>query len=94
MSDYNKSGNTNVTIGNYAVNSGLPDYPKAIEINHPTHYGGDSTYEAIKVIEAWEANFNIGNALKYLARYKKKGTPAADLEKAIWYIQRELNLVK
>ena len=30
-------------------------------VNHPLHYGGaDNPYEAIKVIEAWEADFNIG----------------------------------
>jgi hypothetical protein len=37
-------------------------------INHPPHYGGDSTYEAIKVIEAWGLGFSLGNALKYICR--------------------------
>jgi len=36
-------------------------------INHPQHYGGkDNPYEAIKVIEAWGLNYNLGNALKYI----------------------------
>ena len=36
-------------------------------VNHPSHYGGaDNPYEAIKVIEAWEADFNIGTTLRYL----------------------------
>ena len=40
---------------------------------HPTHYGGkDNPYEAIKVIEAWEAGFNLGNTLKYISRAGKK----------------------
>ena len=31
------------------------------EVNHPDHYGGaDNPYEAIKVIEAWKLNFNLG----------------------------------
>jgi hypothetical protein len=31
---------------------------KAEAVNHPEHYGGsDSTYESIKVIEAWELGF-------------------------------------
>ena len=32
------------------------------KVNHPPHYGGEGNpYEAIKVIEAWNANFNMGN---------------------------------
>jgi hypothetical protein len=27
---------------------------KTDAVHHPAHYGGDGTYEAIKVIEAWE----------------------------------------
>lgn len=59
------------------------------DVDHPQHYGGDTPYEAIKVIEAWGANFNVGNALKYIARLHMKGSPAVNLEKAIWYLQRE-----
>jgi hypothetical protein len=40
-------------------------------VNNPDHYGKGG-YEAINVIEAWGANFNIGNSLKYLSRYGKK----------------------
>ena len=33
-------------------------------VNHPNHYGGkDNPYEAIKVIENWKLNFNLGNAV-------------------------------
>lgn len=59
-------------------------------VSNPNHYGGDQVYEVIKVIEAWDCNFNIGNAVKYLGRYKKKFNPTEDLKKAIWYIQREI----
>jgi hypothetical protein len=39
------------------------------KVNHPMHYGGiDNSYEAIKVIDAWNANFNLGNAIKYICR--------------------------
>ena len=38
-------------------------------VNHPAHYGGeDDPYEAIKVIEAWELGFHLGNTLKYIRR--------------------------
>jgi len=59
-------------------------------VNHPAHYGGDTTYEAIKVIEAWELNFNTGNAVKYLSRAGKKGNAVEDLRKAAWYVNREI----
>lgn len=66
------------------------------QINHPVHYGGDTPYEAIKVIEAWELDFPLGNAVKYIARAgkKKKEKEIEDLEKAIWYIQRKVMLLK
>lgn len=42
-------------------------------VDHPAHYGGaDNPYEAIKVIEAWELNFCLGNTVKYIARAGKK----------------------
>lgn len=38
--------------------------PKVSEqVDHPAHYGGDTTYEAIKVIEAWDLDFCLGNAV-------------------------------
>ena len=61
-------------------------------IDHPAHYGGDTTYEAIKVIEAWGLGFALGNAVKYISRAGKKD-PARELEdlrKADWYVQREI----
>lgn len=61
-------------------------------INHPEHYGGkDNPYEAIKVIEAWGLNFNLGNVAKYVSRAGKKGDALQDLEKAKWYLEREIN---
>lgn len=60
-------------------------------VNHPLHYGGeDNPYEAIKVIEAWQLGFCLGNAVKYIARAGKKGEAAEDLRKAAWYINREI----
>ena len=61
------------------------------KVNHPKHYGGESNpYEAIKVIEAWNANFNIGNVLKYISRCGKKDSEIQELEKAAWYLNREI----
>ena len=66
-------------------------------VNNPSHYGGaDNPYEAIKVIEAWGLGFNTGNVAKYLCRAgKKDGTPSEkDLQKACWYLLRELATVE
>lgn len=62
------------------------------EVNHPAHYGGgDNLYEAIKVIEAWELGFCLGNAVKYIARAGKKSPDVlTDLRKAAWYLNREI----
>lgn len=47
--------------------------------------------EPIEVIENWGLGFHLGNAVKYIARAPYKGSKKQDLEKAIWYLQRELN---
>jgi len=60
------------------------------QVNHPTHYGGDTAYEAIKVIEAWKLGFCLGNTVKYIARAERKGAPLEDLKKARWYLDREI----
>ena len=80
---------------------GVPcDLPKshraALEsaVEHPAHYGGDTTYECIKVLEAWGLtdSFCLGNAVKYIARAGKKNpdTLVEDLEKGRWYLDREI----
>jgi hypothetical protein len=66
-------------------------------VNHPTHYGGEnSVYEAIKVIEAWDLDFCLGNAVKYISRAGKKD-PAKELEdlnKAVWYLNRRIQQIQ
>ena len=64
-------------------------------VDHPNHYGGeDNPYEAIKVIEAWGLGFNLGNSVKYISRAGKKLDILEDLQKASWYINREINKLK
>ena len=67
------------------------------QVNHPKHYGGsENTYEAIKVIEAWGLGFCLGNVVKYISRAGKKDKTKLiqDLEKAIWYLNREVENLK
>lgn len=58
-------------------------------VNHPSHYQGDGL-EVIDVIDAFNLNFNLGNAIKYILRAGHKGgVYIEDLHKAIWYLEHE-----
>ena len=58
-------------------------------INHPEHYQGNGI-EVIDIIDSFELNFALGNAIKYILRANKKGNRKQDLEKARWYLNREI----
>lgn len=60
------------------------------KIDHPSHYGGDTQYETIKVIEAWDLGFHLGNCVKYISRAGKKDPEKEmeDLKKAQWYLDK------
>jgi len=64
------------------------------KVDHPDHYGGkENAYEAIKVIEAWDLGFHLGNVVKYISRAgKKTKNTTEDLKKAKWYLERYLLL--
>ncbi len=63
--------------------------PKDV-VNSPQHYT-QGQFEVIDVIEDWDLNFRLANAVKYIARHKHKGKPLEDLKKAAWYLQREID---
>ena len=61
-------------------------------VDHPEHYQTSTGLEAIDVIEAFfHDSFHLGNAFKYIARAGKKGDYVEDLQKAAWYLQREIS---
>ena len=65
----------------------MPDF-----VNHPPHYKKHpSGVECIQITE--HMNFCLGNAVKYIWRASLKGTQKEDLEKAMWYLKRELNRI-
>ena len=67
------------------------------QVNHPSHYGGETNiYEAIKVIDAWNLGFSLGNTVKYISRAGKKDSDKEiqDLEKALWYLQHHIDTLK
>lgn len=70
-----------------------PKIIKPDNINHPKHY---TAYKGIEVIDLTEQmNFNRGNAVKYIARagLKDPSKEVEDLEKALWYIRREIERI-
>lgn len=69
-----------------------PNYvPIDDPVNHPAHYT-DGKIEVIDFIEDKKLNFHRGNAVKYIARAGKKDPTKTvqDLNKAKWYIEREI----
>jgi len=60
-------------------------------VNHPQHYQGNK-YEVIDIIEDYNLDFNLGNAVKYILRCEKKGNKIEDIQKAIWYLNREIKM--
>ena len=64
-------------------------------INHPSHYT-DGKIEVIEFIEDKKLNYHRGNAIKYICRAGKKDPQKEieDLQKAIWYINREIRNLK
>ena len=58
-------------------------------VNHPKHYTSHpSGVECIQVTE--HMGFNLGNAIKYIWRADLKHDAIEDLEKAAWYVIREI----
>lgn len=59
-------------------------------VDHPKHYTSHpSGVEAITVCE--HMGFNLGNAMKYIWRTDLKSDAIEDLEKAKWYLEREIS---
>ena len=68
-------------------------------VNHPSHYGGDTLYETIKVLEAWLTpeqfkGFCMGNTIKYLSRAGKKDKEIQELKKAKFYLDYEIKTME
>lgn len=63
-------------------------------VNSPSHYtsGGIECIDAIEAALTPEEarGFRKGNAMKYIWRAGKKGSYIEDLEKASWYLEREI----
>lgn len=63
-------------------------------VNHPSHYAEGRKYEPIDVILDWGLGFNLGNTVKYISRAGRKDDIIQDLEKAAWYLNKEIEVLK
>lgn len=63
-------------------------------VNHPSHYCEGRRCEPIDVIEDWDLGFNLGNVVRYVSRAGRKDDIVQDLEKARWYLDREIQRLK
>ena len=72
----------------------IPNSVPADPVNHPPHYKAGGI-EVIDFIEAKDLNFRLANVVKYVSRAGKKDSdPVQDLEKAAWYLKREIDARK
>jgi len=81
-----------VAPGQYAKK----DKPKPVEfdpISKPAYYSqGD--IEPCQFIEDQRLGFHEGSAIQYNTRARYKGDEIADLKKAVWYLNRKLELLE
>lgn len=90
-------GEIRVLRGSPELEEGSPGRPKeeGSQVDHPRHYNEHpSGVECIDVVEG--LTFNMGNAIKYLWRagLKESEPPGKDFDKAVWYVRREVALIK
>lgn len=61
-------------------------------VKNPAHYTY-SKYQPKDVIRAWGLNFNLGSAVKYVARAGRKDDIIQDLRKAQEFIEFEIQAI-
>lgn len=57
-------------------------------VKNPAHYQLNDGVQVIDLIEMYDLDYLLGNFVKYMFRYSKKGNPKEDLQKALWYLIR------
>jgi uncharacterized protein DUF3310 len=60
---------------------------------NPAHYR-IGKIQPIEAIDDWQLDFSLGNAVKYIARARHKGSELEDLKKAAWYLNHRIEQLK
>lgn len=64
-------------------------------VNHPSHYTWLKDKVGIEVIDITRhLDFDLGNAIKYILRAGHKQDAIEDLQKAIWYLNDKIEVLK
>ena len=58
------------------------------------HYETNKGFDVIDIAKAYELNFNRGNIVKYVCRAGKKDNEIKDLEKALDYLNKEIQYLR
>lgn len=79
----------------YKIIQNLAANPVNDPVNHPSHYT-KGKIEVADFIADQKLNFDRGNAVKYVCRAGSKDPDKEiqDLEKAVWYIEHEIKMLK
>lgn len=78
--------------------SGTTMVKKEDPVNHPEHYetNGIECFDAIEASQgdAAAVNFAVCNAFKYIWRNQHKGAQIQDLKKAVWYLNKAIDILE
>lgn len=86
------SKEANAPVNATRAAEGLPKARRSDAVVHPSHY---NMYDGIEIVDlAEQMNFNKGNAVKYITRAEFKGKEIEDLEKARYYLKKEIKRIK
>ena len=61
-------------------------------VSNPSHYTYGRKYEPLDVVEDWGLDFHLGNVLKYISRAGRKDSMVQDLNKAMYYLSRRVDM--
>lgn len=70
--------------------------PSFNPVSAPAHYLDGRKFTATECIRDWDLNFFTGNTVKYISRAGRKpgSSKLQDMEKALWYLQAEVDWLK
>jgi len=63
-------------------------------VSNPEHYTAGRRHEPLDVVEDWCLDYHLGNVVKYISRAGRKDSMVQDLEKAMFYLTRKINIEK
>lgn len=65
-------------------------------VNHPLHYNTGNIEVIDYIVDKLDnpVDYCVGNVIKYVSRFRHKGTPLTDLQKAEWYLKKAIKMLE